>query len=71
MKPSVLAHVKNILLTLKQTWAMSGDKNALKCSEILDEELNSDPDEIFTTKSCDIVIAPKGLNLQTLDHADQ
>ena len=63
--------VKNILLTLKQSWSMSGDKNAFKCSQILADELESDLDEIFVTKSRDIVSAPNGLNLQGLDHIDQ
>ena len=70
MKPSVLAHVKHILLTLKQSWSTSGDPNAFKCSQILNEEFESELDEIFAIKSSDIVSAPSGLCLQGNDPAD-
>jgi len=46
MKPSVLAHVKHVLLTLKHTWSVSGDTNAFRCSQILNDALESDLDEI-------------------------
>ena len=70
MKPSVLAHVKHILLTLKQTWSTSGDPNAFKCSQILNEAFESDLDEIFEIKSSEIVSAPSGLSLKANDPAD-
>ena len=71
MKPSVLAHVKHILLTLKHTWSISGDTNAFSCAQILNEALESGLDEVFEIKSSDIVAAPKGLCLQGNDPLDQ
>jgi len=70
MKPSVLAHVKHILLTLKQSWSTSGDPNAYKCSQILNEALESPLDEVFEIKSSEIVSAPSGLCMQGNDPAD-
>ena len=71
MKPSVLAHVKHILLTLKQTWSESGDTNAFKCSQLLNDAMESDLDEVFEIKSSDIASAPNGLNLKGSDPLDQ
>merc|ERR1712038_325609 len=70
VKPSILAHVKHILLTLKQTWSVSGDPNAFKCAQILNEALESGLDEVFEIKSSEIVSAPSGLCLQGQDPAD-
>ena len=70
MKPSVLAHVKHILLTLKQTWSVSGDTNAFKCSQILNDELDSDLDEVLDIKSSDIVASPGGLCMKGTDPLD-
>jgi len=71
MKPSVLAHVKQILVTLEKNWSESGDKNALGCAQLLKEVMEEDLDEGFEIKSSDIVGAPGGLSLATNDPADQ
>ena len=70
MKPSVLAHVKHILLTLRQSWSTSGDTNAFKCSQILNEELESELDEVLDIKSSDIVASPGGLCMKGTDPQD-
>jgi len=70
MKPSVLAHVKHILLTLKQSWSVSGDTNAFKCSQILNDELDSDLDEVLDIKSADIIASPGGLCMKGTDPLD-
>lgn len=71
MKPSVLAHVKHVLLTLKHTWSVSGDTNAFRCSQILNDALESDLDEIVENKYSETVASPNGLCLQGNDPLDQ
>ena len=70
MKPTVFAHVKHILLTLKQSWSVSGDTNAFKCSQILNDALDSNPDEFLDIKSADIVASPGGLCMKGSDPQD-
>lgn len=62
--------MKHILLTLKETWSNSGDPNAFKCAQVLNEEFESGLDELLEIKSSDIVSAPSGLCMQGNDPAD-
>ena len=70
MKPSVLAHVKHILLTLKHSWSVSGDTNAFKCSQILNDVDLETLDEVLDIKSADIVASPGGLCMKGNDPQD-
>ena len=71
MKPSNLAHIKNILLVLEQNWSQSGDKNALACAKILKDAFEEGLDEVFQTKSSEMVDSPQGLCLSGRDSADE
>ena len=68
---SIIAHVKHILLTLEKTWSESGNKHAFGCSRVLKDVMDEGLDEMFETKSADMVASPKGLCLAGCDRDDQ
>ena len=68
---SLLAHVKHILLTLEKTWSESGNKHVFGCARLLEDARDHGLDEVFETKSADMVASPKGLCLEGCDADDK